>query len=416
MPNPRIPIDKVRILHLIATKFVGGPEKQILQHAVSASSSNIEIWLGSFRDFPARPELLERAERLGLRTVEFSSGRFGPSTIIELARTLREKKISVLCTHGYKANLLGWAASRLTRCPHIAFARGWTGENWRIKLYERLDRLVLRWTDWVVCVSRPLADEIGRIRIRRTSPELIPNCALLPFRNLILPVDRWPIRRTLRLPQNAFCVCAAGRLSPEKGHMHLLEAVARLAERIPRLVLILLGEGRERANLEGQAKELGIRKNVIFAGFKKDIRPWIQACDLLVNPSLTEGMPNVVLESMALGTPVVATAVGGVADLIQNGKSGLLVPPARHELLANAVYRLFANPGEAHHLAQNAQIQLEEYSPARQCQKLLSLYSEAMRESKRHVTSSAETLSAPMRTGEFLDSPAANSFHPAADL
>lgn len=416
MPDPRMPHDRVRILHLIATKFVGGPEKQILQHAVSATSSNMEIWLGSFRDFPARPEFLERAERLGLPTVEFSSGRFGPRTIVELAQTLREKKISLLCTHGYKANLLGWVASRFTRCPQIAFARGWTGENWRIQLYERFDRLVLRWTDWVVCVSRPLADEIGRTRLRRSFPRLIPNCALLPFGNLTVPVDRGTIRRTLGLSEDSFCVCAAGRLSPEKGHKHLLEAVARLAERIPRLVLILLGEGRERANLENQAKELGIRKNIIFTGFKKDIRPWIQACDLVVNPSLTEGMPNIVLEAMALGTPLVATPVGGVPDLIQNGKSGLLVPPASNDILADAIYQLFANPGEAHGFAHNAQIQLQEYSPARQCQKLLSLYSEALRESIRQVTSSAETLFAPMRTGEVLNSPAANSFHPAADL
>jgi len=416
MPDFPMAMDKVRILHLIATRFIGGPEKQILQHAISASSSNMEIWLGSFRDFPKRSEFLEHAERVGLPTAEFSSGRFGPRTIVELARTLREKRISVLCTHGYKANLLGWAASRLTGCPQIAFARGWTGENWRIKFYESLDRFVLRWTNWVVCVSRPLAEEIGRIRSGRTSPQLIPNCALLQFRSPTLPVDRSPIRRTLRLPQDSFCVCAAGRLSPEKGHRYLLQAVARLTGRIPRLVLILLGEGRERATLEDLARDLGIRKHVIFAGFKKDIRPWIQACDLLINPSLTEGMPNVVLEAMALGIPVVATAVGGVPDLIQNGKSGLLVPPARDEILAAAIYRLFANPAEARHLVQNAQIQLEEYSPARQCQKLLSLYSEVLRASKRRATGSAEMLSARMPTSECVDSAAVTSFHPAAEL
>lgn len=384
--------DKVRILHLIATNFVGGPEKQILQHAVSASSSSLEIWLGSFRNFPTRPEFLERAERMGLPTVELSSGRFRPHTVIELARTLREKNISILCTHGYKANLLGWAATLFIRCPQIAFARGWTAENWRIKLYERLDRLVLRWIDWVVCVSRPLADEVGKKRLRRTPPQLVPNCALIPLRNLLLPVHREPLRQALGIPLDSFCVCAAGRLSPEKGHRYLLQAAATLTARIPRLLLVLLGEGRERANLERHARELGIRKQVIFAGFKKDIRQWIQACDLLVNPSLTEGMPNVVLEAMALGTPVVATAVGGVPDLIQSGNSGLLVPPRSPEILAETVYRLFANPAEALHLAQNAQIKLQEYSPAEQCRRLLALYSKVLQGTRNQIAGPAKSL------------------------
>jgi len=411
-------LDKVRILHLIATNFVGGPEKQILQHALSASSSSLEIWLGSFRDFPARPEFLERAERMGLPTVEFSSGRFGPRTVIELARTLREKKISLICTHGYKANLLGWAASRLIGCPQIAFARGWTGENWRIKMYERLDRLVLRWTDWVVCVSRPLGVEIAKRRPGRTQPKLIPNCALFPFRNVVLPLDRQPVRESLGLPNDGFYVCAAGRLSPEKGHHYLLQAVASITERIPRLLLVVLGEGRERANLETQATELGIRKHVLFTGFKKDIRPWIQACDLLVNPSLTEGMPNVVLEAMALGTPVVATAVGGVPDLIQNGDSGVLVPPANPVILADAVYQLFTNPAAALHLAQSAQVQLQEYSPAEQCQQLLSLYSKVLQGKETQATMESKILPAQTtgRRSEFLDSAATKSLHSAAEL
>ena len=370
--------DKIRILHLRASQFYGGPEKQILHHAISASSPEQEIWLGSFRDAPARPEFLERAERVGLPTVEFSSGRFRLQTVLELVRTLRKNKFSLLCTHGYKANLLGWAASRLTECPQIAFARGWTGENWRIKLYERFDRLVLRWTDWVVCVSRPLADEIGKMRTRRTPPALIPNCALLPFHNLALPVDRRPSRKALGPVFDSFCICAAGRLSPEKGHRYLLQAIANLVRSTPRLLLVLLGEGRERSNLEQQARELGIEKHVLFAGFKKDIGPWIQACDLLVNPSLTEGTPNVVLEAMALGTPVIATSVGGVPDLVEHMNSGILVAPGDSDALAGAIHAIFRSPAEQQHLARNAQKRLFEFSPERQTRRLNELYAKAL--------------------------------------
>jgi glycosyltransferase involved in cell wall biosynthesis len=308
--------------------------------------------------------------------------------VAELALTIREKKFSLLCTHGYKANLLGWVASRLTGCPQIAFARGWTGENRRIKFYERLDRLVLRWTDWVVCVSRPLAEQIEKTRRGRTRPLVIANCALLPFESLKLPVDRLSSRKSLGLPQDGFFLCAAGRLSPEKGHRYLLHAIANLSRRIPGLQLVLLGEGQERARLEKQAEELGIGKHVIFAGFRKDIRPWIQACDLLVNPSLTEGTPNVVLEAMALGTPVIATRVGGLPDLIEHLISGVLVAPGDSDSLAAAIHASFASPAERLSLAQNAQKRLFQYSPERQTQRLKDLYARALGGSEAALVSS----------------------------
>lgn len=373
----------IRILHLRASQFHGGPEKQILHHAILASSPEQEIWLSSFRDGPRRPEFLERAERVGLPTLEFSSGRFNSRTAMELGRSLKENNISLLCTHGYKADLLGWAASRLASCPQIAFARGWTGENWRIRLYERIDRMILRWVDWVVCVSRPLADEIGRKRMGRTPPRVIPNCALLRFQNRVLPVDRSPSKHALGLPSDSFCVCAAGRLSPEKGHRYLLQAVPNLIGRIPNLLIVLLGEGRGRAELERQAIELGITKHVLFAGFKKDIQPWIQASDLLVNPSLTEGTPNVVLEAMALGTPVVATAVGGVPDLIEHLESGVLVAAGDSHSLAAAIHASFASRAERERLAQNAKTRLFEYSPELQTRRLNELYATVLDTSEK---------------------------------
>src|SRR5437588_1081362 len=280
---------KARILHLRASQFVGGPERQILHHAASAASPQLEVWIGSFRDGPNRPELLDSAEQMGLPTLELSSGRFDPRTVLELVRKLRQMEISLLCTHGYKANIVGWLASRLIDCPQIAFVRGWTGESWRVQFYDHLDRFVLRWSDWAVCVSQAQATQLQARRKGRHAPIVIANAALLPFADLSAPIDRSQIRRALALEEDSFLVCAVGRLSPEKGHRYLLRAIAALVDRIPTLKIILLGEGHEHKPLEEEAVRLRVREYVEFAGFKKDIRPWIQACDLLVNPSLTEG-------------------------------------------------------------------------------------------------------------------------------
>jgi glycosyltransferase involved in cell wall biosynthesis len=371
----------VRILHLIASNFVGGPESQILRHALDVTSPEREIWIGSFRDAPARPEILQRAEDLGLTALEFSSGRFNPRTVLELVRALRRKQVSLLCTHGYKANVVGWLASRLSGCPQIGFVRGWTAETWRVRQYERLDRFALARVDWVVCVSQPQAEQLGKKREGRHPPIVIPNAALFLAEDVVLPIDRRPIRATLGLPEDAFLVCAAGRLSVEKGQRYLIDASASLASRIPNVRVLVLGEGRERPRLEEQLAQLGLQNHVVLAGFKKNVRPWIQACDVLVNPSLTEGMPNVVLEAMALGTPVVATRVGGIPDLIRDQESGLLVAPGDATTLANAVCDLCADPVKARRLAQNAQARVREFSPESQQQRLLDLYALALEDS-----------------------------------
>ncbi len=374
---------KVRILHLIASNFVGGPEKQILHHALKATSPALEIWIGSFRKGPARSELLRRAEEMALPTLELRSSRFNPHVISELAQELRRKEISILCTHGYKANLVGWAATHLTNCKRIGFVRGWTAETWRVKLYERLDRLILRHTNWIVCVSRPLAEQLGKGRRRLPPPIVIPNAVLLGTEPMVLPPDRVPIRRALGLREDAFLVCTAGRLSVEKGQRYLIDAAQGLVSQNPKLQILVLGEGRERKRLEDQVVRLRMQNHVIFTGFKDNVGSWIQACDVLANPSLTEGVPNVILEAMALGTPVVATAVGGVPDLIQHGESGLLVPPRDRSALASAIFDLYANPQEGLRFARNAYRRVfREYSSARQAQRLFDLYDSVLRPAK----------------------------------
>lgn len=370
-----MPKGKLRILHLMASNFIGGPEKQILHHALEATSPAREVSIASFRKGLARPEFLQRAAEMGLPTLELSSSRFDIRVIFELARELRRKEISILCTHGYKANIVGCAATHFTSCAQIAFVRGWTAETPRVNFYEGLDRLLLRRTDRVVCISRPLAEQLSKERRGLHAPVIIPNAVLIPTEHIVLPLDRTAIRRALGLREDAFLVCAVGRLSVEKGQRHLLDAARILVSQNPKLQILVLGEGRERKRLEDQVARLGMKNHVIFVGFKDDVHSWIQACDVLANPSLTEGVPNVVLEAMALGTPVVATSVGGLPDLVQHGESGLLVPAGDPLALAAAIWDLCANPQEALRLARNAQTRVSrEYSSARQNQRLLDLY------------------------------------------
>lgn len=370
---------KKRVLHLIASNFVGGPERQILAHAREASTAHWEIWVGSFRDGAERGEFLRTADQHALPTVEIlADSRFNPLAVVELVKVLQSHRVDVLCTHGYKANILGRLASRLSGCPQIAFLRGWTAETWNVRFYERLERMFLRRLPWVACVSQAQARALSVGRGSRRPPVVVPNAVLFPIAKPPVPAERQRLRQRLGLPTEGFLVGAAGRLSVEKGHRFLLQAAVEITKCIPESCIVILGEGRERSRLEAQCAELGLHQQVKFVGFQKDISPWIQAMDVLVNPSLSEGTPNVLLESMALGTPVVATAVGGVPDLVRDQEEGVLVAAGHPAGLAAAVIELYRQPEAAKRLAQNAQERVKENSPLRQRQRLYDLYLEAL--------------------------------------
>lgn len=366
----------VRVLHLIASNFVGGPEKQILRHVAEDSTARLELWVGSFRDAGEKPEILRKADNLHIPTIEFSAGRIVPLAVCELLKALRHHDISVLCTHGYKANVLGYLASKFTGRPHIAFFRGSTGENFRVRVYDTLERLALQRACCVACVSRSQAEQLASKRGRRILPAYIAN-AVMPAADAQNAGQKF-LRREYGLPEDAFVVVAAGRLSPEKGHRFLLEACSQLRKQIPELAVVILGEGAERGNLEAQRQALGLSDCVSLPGFRHDVQRWMRAADAVVNPSLTEGMPNVVLEAMALGVPVVATAVGSLPDMMTSGSSGLMIAPGNSRDLSQAVAFLHASAERAKMIGQQGKKAVEQFSPQNQARNLRQAYIDAL--------------------------------------
>lgn len=366
---------KARVLHIIGSNCIGGPEKQILHHAFSMHDSDYQIEIGSFHDLPDRPEILRGAEERGIPTVCLKGGP-RLDLVAELSRILESRRGVLLCTHGFKANVVGYLAARRTGTRHVAFLRGWTAETMRIALYEVMERFVLSRAPHVVCVSQKQAEQVGRMRRRgRSRPIVVPNAMIPPWSR---PEDRSPVtRESLNIPQNAFVFGSVGRLSAEKGHRYMISAFHKthiaLGSRQP-LHLIVVGDGREQKNLERQAADYGLRNNIHFAGFQGNPAHWMNLFDSMVQPSLTEGTPNSVLEALCLRVPVIATAVGGVPDLITNNDNGVLVPPKDTSALAAAMERLVLDSELRLRLANAAQETDRAYSPSVQKQKLMAVY------------------------------------------
>lgn len=377
---------KYDVLHLIGSNLVGGPEKQILHHAKDMQDSEYRLAIGSFHDLRERPEVLVAAEQRNIPTVCLPGG-VRLDLVSRLSRILSDRKGSLLCTHGFKANVVGYLAARATNTSHVAFVRGFTAENKRVIFYEMLERQALKRAQRVVCVSEKQAEQIAALRGTRRPPIVVKNAMLPPYSR---QHDGEPASRSsIGIPDNAFVFGSVGRLSQEKGHRFMISAFHQLCAQAPGnapLFLIVVGDGHEQKPLEQQASQLGIRERVYFAGFQGNCTEWMHLFDCMIQPSLTEGTPNTVLEALCLKVPVIATAVGGVPDLIVDGRNGLLVPSADVTQMAAAMKTMWLDPELRRELTSGAEELTWEYSPAYQRERLIELYEEVFRRDRQRVT------------------------------
>ncbi len=331
------------VAHLMASPFVGGPERQVLGLARNLSADWRTAFISLAERGLSRP-FLERAAGDGFRAVCLREN--APHFLRaadEVAGWLRTLGADVLCTSGYKPDLIGWLAARRAGVPVVAIAHGWTGATWKVRCYEALDRWVMRRVDAVVCVSEGQAVKVRRAGV---APERAPVILNAIDAGAFGPADPG-VRESLMglfAVRPARLVAAAGRLSPEKGFNVLIDAAARLAPAWPDVGFVLFGDGPLREELTKQVAERGLQGRFVLAGFRPDLERVLPACDLAVSSSHTEGLPVVVLEEMAAGLPVVATAVGGTPEVVEDGVTGRLVPRGDAAALAAAASELLAAP------------------------------------------------------------------------
>jgi glycosyltransferase involved in cell wall biosynthesis len=327
------------VAHLTASRFFGGPERQMIELAKSLPAGHDSLFV-SFREEGACQSFLEEVRRNGFESVTLNHDT--PRLVgawRELVNLLRERQVDVLCCHGYKANLLGLLAAQRAKVPVIGISRGWTRETFRVRIYEALDRRVLRWMDRIVCVSE------GQARKVRGSG--VPDDRVVVIRNAIrherFAEPRAADRDHLSglLPDRpSRIVGAIGRLSPEKGFDILIDAAETVVEHDSSVGFVLFGEGSLHDVLASRIKASRLAGKFVLAGFRKDLDRYMPHFDLVAVPSYTEGLPNVVLEAFAAGIPVVATAVGGIPELVDDGVNGHLVSAGDREGLADRIIDL----------------------------------------------------------------------------
>lgn len=331
----------MRLVHLTSSRFYGGPERQMLGLA-DALRGRAETQFLSFAEGGQCGAFLAECHRRG-HDADFLN--FDTPRLAAAARELRGRLdgADVLLCHGYKADLLGQNAARRLGLPVVAVSRGWTGETWRVRLYEAMDRRMLRGMDLVVCVSEAQAAKVRAAGVPAAKTVVIRNAA----RPMAFPQPSDQGRADLAThaaTPGELLVVTAARLSPDKGIHVLIDAARRVLDRVPGARFIVFGDGVECARLERLIAECGLEDAFRLAGFRGNLDQLWPNADLMVLPSFTEGLPNVVLEASAAGIPVIATAVGGTPEAVSDGRTGLLVPPGDPIALSAAVVELLTDP------------------------------------------------------------------------
>jgi glycosyltransferase involved in cell wall biosynthesis len=376
----------IRILYLITGTNVGGTERTLFEicrrldgrrHAPTVVSLKKEGPLAAaIRE--QGTEVLSlgmREEADWLSSLEFGFG------LLRLPRLLKGRTFDILHSFLYRANIFGRIAAARCGIGKVVNSVRVTSEEESL-LMRRLDVMTLRRADGFCALSPLLARDLrDRLAIPREKITVIPNAVDTAAADSALRLGRQEARASLGLSPADMVFLSLSRLHPQKGLFTLLEAFRPVALTHPRGRLLVAGEGPEREALEERARELGIGPQVTFPGPVSSPWPLLAAADVFVLPSLYEGMPNALLEAMAASLPVVATSVGAVTEMVDDGEEGIVVPPGDGQALAEALDKLSWSADLRHTMGGRGRRRVEEsFRPEVMMEKLGSLYERILRE------------------------------------
>jgi glycosyltransferase involved in cell wall biosynthesis len=328
---------------------VGGTERQFVNLALSLDPSRFAVHFGCLRRWG---QLLEPIEQRGIPILDYQVFTFrNLKTIraqLRLARDIRHHGIQIVHTYNFYANVFAIPAAKLAGARVVASIRDM---GVYLSPAQRLvQRMVCRLADQIVVNANAIRDWLIADGLPAHRIKVIPNG--VDFKRFD-PIERTgALRRELGVASDAPLIGVIGRIATLKGLEHFLKAAAIVASRFPSSRFLIIGDevfatrgetverdGNYTRELLRQAEELGLKDRVVFTGFRSDIEKILSELTVSVQPSLSEGMSNTLLESMAAGVPVVATSVGGAVEAVQDEVNGLLVPPGDPNALANAICR-----------------------------------------------------------------------------
>ena len=316
----------------------------------------------------------ETLDALGVDITYLQRGRFDPATYFDLLKVVDRKKIDVLHLHGYGATTFGRLVGAARKLPVVLHEHAnLTDTPWFQKV---ADRMLAPFTDIAIAVSESTAEfVVGPRQMPRERTRVVYLGAPLDeFARVRTPEERAEVRAELGIRPDEIVMGTVTRLHDSKGNEYLADAAKMVAQQRPHAKFFLFGEGPLREPLEQQAMSLGLGDRFVFGGFVKDVARVLGAFDISVFPSLWEGTPLTVFETMAAGKPIVATDADGLLDVLTDEHDALIVPKRNADALAKKIVRLIDDGAERERLAANARSTSREYDIAAFVRKMERLY------------------------------------------
>jgi len=385
----------VKVLHIITRLDMGGSAQNtlltckeltgkyeiILVHGLSLESGMNDLEKQMVEDG------VEKAKNKGAKVITLPSlvRSIRPvkdfKTLFSLIWLMFKEKPDIVHTHSSKAGILGRIAARIASVPYIIHTPhghvfyGHFGA-FASRMFLWVEKLFSKFTDRMVALTDGEKKDYINLCVCPSDKLLKIHSGVDVKQYMQSNGDVVETRRFLGLNQNEAVIGFVGWLLPIKGPEYLLKAMAYIWQEYPETALVYVGKGRLDMDLRAQALNVGANGRVKFLGWRDDIHEIMPVFDMLVLPSLNEGMGRVLVEAMAAGKPVVASNVGGIPDLVRHGETGYLVPPADEKALADCIKKLLNDPGNAWEMGQQGKKLCEQFSLEAMIEKLDDLYSD----------------------------------------
>jgi glycosyltransferase involved in cell wall biosynthesis len=369
----------IRVLTLIENATVTGPARNVIEFG-KVAMPDVEVTIVTYQRGPEESALASAARKAGLPVALVAERRRWDTRVLQqLRQTIAAINPDILETRNVKSHFLVRLLGLQKKYPWVAWNHGYTETSSLDRMYTLLDRWSLGGAYRVVTVCQPFADRIAELGVSRDRIRILHN-SVKPFVTPT-PDEVAAVRQQLGIRDEEAVILSVGRLSQEKGHADLIRTAAALTAMpgTQDFRVVIVGDGPERQSLANLAARLGAEKQVIFAGFQRDTRPYYAMATIVSVPSHSEGSPNVVLEAMAAGLPIAANRVGGIPEILEECVTGLLVEPRNPDAMAKALFRLLSDDELRGRLGAAAKAQaMSAHTPEAYRQALVGFYRETL--------------------------------------
>ncbi len=364
----------MRVLSLVSNQTVMGAGKVVMEFCTQASQVGVEcIPVCMIRGQRQTSEYAEALAEVGIRCERlYERHSFDLRGPLQMASIIRRLRPDIVEAHGNRETFYLLFLQHFLPFTAVVYFHGWTEANRWTREDSVFSASLLRYCPRLITVCENFRQRMMRQGVPASRIHVVYN-AINP--DLCYAVPAGDARRELNIREGVPVVSVIGRLSGEKGQANFLRAFALVAQARPDAKALIVGEGLDGPPLKQLARDLRLDSRVVFTGYQRDVRKFYEASSVLVVPSKSEGVPNVVLEAMVFGVPIVSTRVGGIPEVIEDGHDALLVPSQDPARLADAIVKVLADPQAASRLARAAREKAAtKFSNLTRCSGIAGLY------------------------------------------